>query len=300
MPWSEIEKPAVSADSDFTQRASRRFRVWDASPEQMLSDPTAIIQSDDNPIGLPAYNESFPGFPSLRLDRYEVSNDKPIFDATAYYSNDRRFLFPRVQNQEPNLALWSGSFDTVSFQLPFARLVTQSIADPGGGAPVEVYGWEFDKQPVSETRMKFGRTVLNESNLALGLQAIRENNNKLQLISGTWYLFKAGNFRQPTPLTWEVTYSFILDEGTKSYRIADPDLSAQGIFLPPDNTRFPELFGVDAEWVRPPYCDIIIKQRATSPVPAGEISILDFIPVCAFDISANNGTGWQSLPGLNL
>lgn len=296
--WSEVEKPAVSADSDGTQRTSRRFRVWDASPETVLTDPGAIHQDINNPIGLPGYNSNFPGFPSLKLDRYEVSNDKPIFDAVAYYSNDRRFIFPSNPNDTPNLALWSGSFETATFQLPFARLTVSEIASPGG-EPVEIYGWQFEKQPVSETRMKFGRTVLNESNLAIGLQRIRENNNKLQNIGGVWYLFRAGNFRQPTPLSWEVTYSFILDEGTKKYAVADPSLVSQGLFLPPDDTVFPSLFGTST-WVRPPYCDIIVRQVATSPVPAGEISLLEFVPVCPFDVSANNGMGWQTLPGLGL
>lgn len=302
MSWVEVSKNEVSRDANGVKFARRHFRIWDASPNQLLSNPSSILGGPDPlaPIGLPNYNDEYPDDHTLRLDRYDTSANGLVFDAQAYYSSDRRFRYPSptVAQGESFSVTWKSE----DAEIPFAvktRTTLSGVPDAMGAptASVVVEGWDFKKQKVLETQTRFSKNVNLTGNIADAVQEITEQNNKLMLIGNKWYRFEAGDIPTTARDPVETRYSFIYDPGTTRYSLP-PGANLSNLSLPPDNIEIPDMYpGVG--FTRPPFHVLLVAARTdVSPPSPFDAPFLLYYVQRLYTISSSNGLGWQRLPDI--
>lgn len=162
---------------------------------------------------------------------------------------------------------------------------------------------------IDETRVIYEISVVlqgmqNANNFAL----IGAQNNKLHLIRGKMYRFKAGEIRQTEKTAWETTYTWTEDTGTRapsgfgtgsayqSILQIPPIEDERTVYLPPAGPNKLLAYGINgfndpiADYVRSPYHTISFYMN-TAMVP-------QWFQVMGCTVDAN---GWTTLPGnLNL
>jgi len=286
LSWVELldSTQNVQCDAEGRRRGSRVFRVWNYARTQIMADPTSIL--NDEGVGLPAYNSEWEG---MRLDAYQTAANGSVYDVTALYSNDRRFVMPSpVDRMAPGYGAWSGSCTTEFIELPFAYQAKTLVQQGEGNPPAEVVGWKFDVQrtPVNIHRISW-RTNISASDVPRLVDALRQQTNKLHRINSKWYHFEGGDYAETEPGKWEVHYHWREDPGTPPIQYS---LFSTTRLPPPRGSLIPG--APDASWSRPPYHEVILVGAADGSASSPPVFEL-FVP---FDY--DDPEGWADLPGM--
>lgn len=283
-PGSVAEYDAATGHS----RARRTFMV-DVAPK--------LIPRDGSLAGLPGINDPHPDIPGAIVDRVIAG----VMDGLSawsrveiLYSSDRQFQFPTppLDPSQPGFKSWSMDFITVTTEIPIAKKIMRTVPQPNGGAPQTQTTWAYN-QP--DTNLKVLETrIIYRYRLALDLSspgfpqpnwaAIGANNNKLNSISGSVYRFESGTWTQTTPTSWEGSYSWEYDGGTKAPDVVNATPVESGTIIVPPGTAGGSLF-------RPPFA-VWQAISPTIPTPTGYPFFVYQVPY------EENLNGHLALPGV--
>jgi hypothetical protein len=233
------------------------------------------IQAD----GIPAIGTVHPTLPGYNLDKYQtqISNDAYV-DVICLYSSDKRFVLRKPNKDEPTYYDWGWAMRTVTIQLPY--WIREGTFRQDSTVPVQVY--RVTKIAHPERRViRYLNVRIATTNTAT-FDVIAEQAGTLHAMpDGRLYLFEGGVVSKIDALTFEVTYTWMLDRGTKvpdSVRQLSVDESSP---FPPDA----------GEFYRPAYHTISVVQRG-DPATVAPLRVL--IPQY---VQLGDGQGWRSLPG---
>lgn len=234
---------------------------------------------------IPLIGTAHPTLSGYNLDRYQtqISNDAYV-DVICLYSSDKRFVLRKPNKDEPTYYDWGWAMRTVTIQLPYwIREGTFAPADPNNPGPLvrqDVY--RVTKIAHPERRViRYLNVRISTTNTST-FDVIADQAGTLHLMpDGRLYLFEGGTVSKIDALTFEVTYTWMLDRGTKV-----PD-SPRQLSLD-DSSPFPPDAG---EFYRPAYHSISVVQRGD---PATQPPLRVLIPQY---VQLGDGQGWRSLPG---
>lgn len=289
MPWVEQYQSNRQGDMDATAKGAtiRQFRVWDIDSTLVLRNPGSVQNSQGQ--GLPVYNDQHPVHTSMRLDAYGLSPvSQSVFDATAYYSTNRRFrgsayVDPLVEG----FFSFAGGTAIEQWEMPYAQRVTWRL-------PAVSQIWTPRLQTVMKTTT---RAVLRVNVNVFGdaqRKAVELQTGCIHLINagGTPkpYLYLGAEYQQEdaAPPKWSVEHKWSGDEGTLS-AIFPTDAT---LLFPPFTTLPPPEWGTLAgTYLRPPFHHIILV-----PHPSGPEFQPTFKVFCPYVTVPN---GHLTLPGVS-
>jgi hypothetical protein len=247
---------------------TRTFRV-------LTTSASDAILADD----IPALGTTHPTLPGYNLDRYRTNSSGDAYtDVVCEYSSDKRFVLRKPNKDEPTYYDWGWAMRTVVVQLPY--WVREGTLQQGSNVPVQVY--RVVKVPHPDRRViRYLNVRISTTNTST-FDIIADQAGTLHLMpDGRLYLFEGGTVSKIDALTFEVTYTWMLDRGTKV-----PDSVRQ--LSVDDSSPFPPDAG---EFYRPAYHTISVVQRGdAATTPPLRVLIPQYVQL-------GDGQGWRSLPG---
>lgn len=309
MSWVETTDSRIpAADANGNIRCIRVFRVYGSyARTAILSDPASIVNGSGEP--LPELGSYWEG---MQLDRYEVSAVGTYFDATALYSNDKRFVQSGgLVRTDDGFKSWSGGTTDGDVDVPYARRkkITISVANPNGPPVIEsfdtwVFGSLVRKQKVEiirrevsiSTKLNVGQAggiVIYQTpqKVEQTLEAIYQQLDKLHKVRGRWYRYKGADWRQIDRYTWSFEHKWEHEGGVYAKFSVPP--TDTPILLPNGLTWF----GDNREYAVPPYHTVVAVPKPTQPGnPPNPSAWPDFKIALEPDIS--DPLGWSTLPGV--
>lgn len=313
MGWSEIEtSQSIQVDADGNLRGARVYRVWGSgyTRSMVITDPTAIVNSSN--VGLPDLGSSWLG---MKLDAYEVVPLGSIFDVTALYSNNKKFVgFGGNFRNDDLFKSWGGGTGTYRVSIPFARYksIRLYVGQPPTEKIVETYVFGENN---AEAKMRFIRREVNVNTsnnigqaggitiyntpqvIAQTIEASYEQFGKLHKIRGRWYRYKGADFTQTSQKRWVFEHKWEQEAGVYARPVpigpADPRY-----ILPsdrPDTLITVPWLSASKPWVVPPFHTVTVVpgNASTPPLPS---DVPKFRIVTEPDYS--DPLGWTMLPGV--